>query len=81
MDRETRQSVKEFKGHYLVFRLGDRDMPDRIGGQPMPTKRHHSWSAAFEEAKQLNDHNPETTFVVMREMGRVKRVRAHSQEF
>lgn len=80
MSGATEQSVKTFKGHYLVFRLGDADMPDRIGGQPMPIKRHMSWSTALDEAKALNAHHPETTFVVMREIGCVKQVEIDKQE-
>ena len=74
MPCETEQSRKFFKGHYLVFRLGATDMPDRIGGQPMPVTRHRNAMLAFEEAERLNIHDPETTFVVMREIGRVKQI-------
>lgn len=81
MPRETKQSLRFFSGQFLVFRLGDKELPDRLAGaESMPVTRHQSPSMAIHEAKLLNAHHPESTFVVMKEIARVKQIPTVDQE-
>lgn len=79
MPRETKQSTRMFPGDYLVFRLGAQGAGDRLAGHPLPTPRHKFPAPAIAEAERLNTHFPESTFVVMREIARVKQVRVQDR--
>lgn len=67
------QDVKRFAGAFMVFRLKKgRNLSKRMGGQPLPWKHHETLELAEEEAMRLNREHPESTFVVMQTVSRIK---------
>lgn len=65
--------VKRFSGPFMVFRMRPKGISKRLGGQPLPWFRHATLDEAEAEAARLNDKFPDSTFVVMQQVSRVKR--------
>lgn len=66
--------TKSFSGSYLLFRKDSNKLARPRGSKPRPPKfRHQSFDAAETEAKRLLDIHPDSTFVILQEVARVKR--------
>ncbi len=64
-------------GQYLLYRKDGRKLkrPGIIGSvvkAHAPTFRHPTYEAAEAEAKRLLSRLPDSTFIILREVGRVK---------
>ena len=73
------QTVRCFPGSYRVLRLAPRTAESRIEEaaaamvSPVASvERHEFMTGAIDEAKLLNDQFPDSTFLVIRELARVK---------
>ena len=66
------QNVRYFPGGYRVLKLAEKNLGVRMDGMGVATPPHPTIVTAVQEAKMLNAHHPESTFLVIREMARVK---------
>ena len=64
--------VKHFHGHFLVWALNQKGFRRKVGGSKLPYIRHERLADAVGTAELLNRQFPETTFVVIQEVARVK---------
>ncbi len=65
--------TKTFRGSYLLFRKdGDRLKKERRGAARPPRFRHPNFTSAEAEAKRLLREHPESTFIILQEVARVK---------
>lgn len=65
--------VQRFDGEFMVFRLmAGTKLSKRIGGTNMPYFRHPTLDSAEAEARRLSGQFPESTFLIMRAVSRVK---------
>lgn len=65
--------LKKFHGDFLVWRLSSKGFRRRDGGGArLPRFRHKSFESATTEAERLSDAFPESTFVIIQEVARVK---------
>lgn len=65
--------TKTFRGSYLLFRKdGDRLKKERRGAARAPRFRHPNFTSAEAEAKRLLNEYPESTFIILQEVARVK---------
>jgi hypothetical protein len=65
-------SVKEFAGCFYVWKWSAHGLRRKAGGKPLPHYRHSSIDSAFKEAQRLATIWPDSTFVIIQEVGRVK---------
>ncbi len=70
------QDLKRFEGLFLVWKLNAHGFRMKVNGVALPWKRHETIEAAEAEARRLNLKFPESTFVVIQEVARVKMVDA-----
>ncbi len=66
--------VKYFKGQFLVWALNAHEFRRDVGGTQLPYVRHETLGAAARAAEKLHEQMPDTTFVVIREVARVKTI-------
>lgn len=64
--------IKHFHGHFLVWALNTKGFRRKVGGSKLPYVRHETIGDAIGAADMLNRQFPETTFVVIQEVARVK---------
>ncbi len=60
------------EGCYLLYRKAGKGTSKEIGGAKLPSFRHPSLDAAVTEATRLLTLFPDSTFIVMQEIGTVK---------
>ena len=66
---------KRFKGDYLVFRKSASiGLSASIGGNRIPRFRHSTFESAETECYRLQTLFPESTFVIIQEVARLKRL-------
>lgn len=67
---------KRFKGDYLVFRKASPNsgLQVRVGGRAIPRFRHSTFESAEAECYRLQSLFPESTFVIIQEVARLKRI-------
>lgn len=68
MTMQTNTDTKSFSGSYLLFRKKGGGL--RSGRAPR--FRHPSFGSAEKEAQRLLEQHPESTFVILQEIARVK---------
>jgi len=68
--------LKRFDGHYLIYRKTAKGLNRKVAGVHFPRFRHERFEAAEAEAIRLHALHPESTFVIMHEVARVKSVDA-----
>lgn len=70
----TVANTKRFAGNFLLFRKNGNGLkrPGHRDQRRPPRFRHPTFEAAEEEAKRLLAQFPDSTFVVIQEVGRVK---------
>ncbi|BCA57729.1 hypothetical protein HMP06_0498 [Sphingomonas sp. HMP6] len=66
--------VKSFPGDFRVLPLAGRTVSMRLDGATIPDQRHGTQTEAITEARKLSAHFPGTTFLVIREVARVKHI-------
>lgn len=69
--------ITRFAGHFLIYRKATRGFFRRIGRRAdgagrLPRFRHPTIESAEAEVVRLSGLHPGATFVIMREVGRVK---------
>lgn len=65
--------IKLFRGSFLLFRKeGERLRKLRTTTARAPRFRHPNFESATSEAKRLLEIYPESTFVILQEVGRIK---------
>jgi hypothetical protein len=65
--------LKHFNGTFLIFRkLKRHHLSKSAGGQRLPYFRHATLEVAEAEARRLLTVFPESTFVIMQEVARLK---------
>ncbi|MGI4947402.1 MAG: hypothetical protein ACRYHC_01725 [Janthinobacterium lividum] len=71
---DTVPQTKSFSGGYLLYRkLGGKNVRPGVRSQARePRFRHPSFAAAETEAQRLLPHHPESTFIILQEVARVK---------
>jgi len=65
-------SNKAFDGTFLLWRKEARGLSKKLGGKGIPRFAHNTRAAAEKEAARLLDEYPQSTFVILQEVGRVK---------
>ena len=63
---------KVFDGHFLIYRKKAKGVRRNVGGGKMPYFRHTTIESAEKEARRLSTEFPDSTFVIMREVARIK---------
>lgn len=63
--------TRSFRGNFLLFRQKSKGLRRRTGGET-PRFRHPTFDSAETEAKRLLGLFPESTFVIIQEVARVK---------
>jgi hypothetical protein len=65
--------TKSFNGDFLLFRKDGQGMRKTKGVGPYPPRfRHKTWAGAEAEAERLLGLLPDSTFIILQEVGRVK---------
>lgn len=64
--------IKSFNGCYYVWRWGAQGLRRTVGGKPLPYKQHLTREAAQAEAERLSGLWPDSTFLILQAIGRVK---------
>jgi hypothetical protein len=64
--------TKSFRGSWLLYRKKGGGLRRHTGGGTPPRFRHDTFDSAEAEAKRLLGLHPDSTFLILREMGRVK---------
>jgi len=59
-------------GSYLIYRKIPRGLSVKVGGAKVPNFRHKTFEAAEAEARRLLALFPESTFIILHEVARVK---------
>ncbi|MCG7348951.1 hypothetical protein [Sphingomonas sp. ACRSK] len=74
MTDELTTSTKSFPGNYLLFRKDGHNLKRRTGERTArpPRFRHPTFESAETEAQRLLGKHPQSTFVILQEVGRVK---------
>lgn len=67
------KDVKRFSGRFMVFRMKPSGISKRLGGNRLPWFWHPTIESAEGEASRLSDQFPDSTFLIMQEVSRVKR--------
>lgn len=67
-----RSDTKSFRGNFLLYRKDGKKLSRKVGRAHHPRFRHPSWTAAEAEAQRLLGILPESTFIILQEVGRVK---------
>ncbi len=70
------QDLKLFNGAFLVWRLNSKGYARKHGSLRVMKERHGTFAEAEAEACRMNLQYPESTFVVLHELARVKMVDA-----
>lgn len=67
-------STKTFEGGFLLFRKDGKHLKRRTGERSAhpPRFRHTTLESAHAEARRLLTMYPQSTFVILQEIGRVK---------
>lgn len=67
-------NTKTFPGSYLLFRKDGQNLKRRTGERTArpPRFRHPTFESAETEARRLLGKYPQSTFVILQEVGRVK---------
>lgn len=63
---------RRFDGAYLVWKLNAQGFRRSVGGSKLPYKRHETYESAAAEAARLTGLYPQSTFVILQEVSRVK---------
>ena len=63
--------TKSFNGDFLLYRRDGGGLKRRFAGEPR--FRHKTWAGAEAEAGRLLGIYPESTFLILQEVGSVKR--------
>jgi hypothetical protein len=74
MTEDLTISTKSFEGGFLLFRKDGPHLKRRTGGRSAhpPRFRHPNLESAHAEARRLLTLYPQSTFVILQEIGRVK---------
>lgn len=74
LDKEVpmQPETKSFRGSYLLFRKTPQGLKRKVGAGRPPKFRHQTFDAAEAEAQRLLGQFPESTFIIMQEVARVK---------
>ena len=70
------QDLKHFSGHFLVWKINSKGYARKVARRVLPRQRHLTLRDATDEAQRLNLIYPDSTFVVLQEVARVKMVDA-----
>ena len=75
-EEPIQHDTKSFRGSFLVYRKrsGNLRHPGQGGRSRPPRFRHPNFASAEVEARRLLTLHPESTFVILQEVARVKRV-------
>lgn len=68
---DLRPDMKSFRGSYLLYRQRGKGM-ERVSGSTLPRFRHPTRESAETEASRLLTLHPQSTFLILQEVGRVK---------
>lgn len=68
------QDLKHFSGHFLVWKISSKGYARKVARRQLPQRPHGTLAEAIAEACRLNLEHPESTFVVLQEIARVKMV-------
>lgn len=77
----TPASTKRFSGQFLVFRkLPKGQLSKRAGGNKLPRFKHPTFESAETEARRLLVLYPESTFIIMQEVGLIRNQTATAEQ-
>lgn len=79
-DAERQQDIKRFDGGFLVWKLSSSGFARKVARTKLPWRFFATLEDAIEVAADLNRQHPDSTFVVIQEVARVKMVDAAAAE-